>query len=124
MNDQISQLSQLIQQKRPNISTSSVRTYRSLLKSLYSTVCKKDELPLKDFLAKEKEILKEISTYPLARAKTSLSALYIVTGNDAYRRDMIELCKEDNDNIVKQEATEKQKENWVSQEEIKAKWDE
>ena len=49
---------ELIKQKRPNITPSSVRTYRSLLKTLYDTVCgDKSNVNFNDFLKREKEIL-------------------------------------------------------------------
>jgi hypothetical protein len=76
------------------------------------------------FLTQEKVILKQLSEYPIPRAKTTLSALFIVSGNDAYRSSMVDLCKEDNEVQLKQEATEKQKESWITQEDVKEKWEE
>ena len=73
-----SEITNLIRHKRPNITASSVRTYRSLLSTLYDTVCGKSNVPLDDFLKREKEILDALKSYPLSRAKTTLSALYIV----------------------------------------------
>ena len=117
------EITELIQQRRPKISQSSVRTYRSLLFTLYETVCgNKSNLTFDEFLKKEKEILDVVKGYPLARAKTCLSALLIVSGNDAFRRDMIELSEKDKAQLEKQEATDKQKDNWVTQDEIREKW--
>jgi hypothetical protein len=100
-----------------------VRTYRSLLATLYDTICgDKSNVSFHDFLKREKEILEIVKTYPLARAKTCLSALFIVSGNDAFRRDMIKLCETDTEQQEKQEASEKQKDNWVTQNEIREKW--
>jgi hypothetical protein len=114
---------ELIKQKRPNITPSSVRTYRSLLKTLYDTVCgDKSNVNFNDFLKREKEILQTVKTYPLARAKTCLSALFIVSGNEVFKRDMIKMCETDTEQLEKQEATDKQKDNWVSQSEIREKW--
>jgi hypothetical protein len=117
------EITKQIQERRPNITQSSVRTYRSLLATLYDTICgDKSNVSFHDFLKREKEILEIVKTYPLARAKTCLSALFIVSGNDAYRRDMIELCDKDKEQLERQEASEKQKDNWVSQNEIREKW--
>jgi hypothetical protein len=117
------ELTELIQARRPNISLSSVRTYRSLLSTLYDTICgSKSNVSFDEFLKKEKDILDELKKYPLARAKTTLSALYIVSNNDAYKRDMLKLCAEDTEQQEKQESTAKQKANWITQEEIKEKY--
>jgi hypothetical protein len=56
--------------------------------------------------------------------KTSLSALYILTNNDKYKEIMLEDCKKTNDFYKEQTKNDKEKENWMSFDEIKAKYDE
>lgn len=112
-------ITKMIKQNRPNISDSSLLTYTSLLNSLYKSLFKNE----KDFdeksFDKTEEILEHIKDKPLASKKTILSALYVLTNNPKYQKHMIDGANEYNLKEKEQKMTEKQKENWVSQDEIK-----
>jgi hypothetical protein len=54
------EITELIKSKRPNISTSSVQTYRSLLKSLYTSISKKTDIPFADFFNTRESDIKAI----------------------------------------------------------------
>lgn len=112
-------ITKMIKQNRPNISDSSLLTYTSLLNSLYKSLFKNDKDFDETLFDKTEEILEHVKDKPLASKKTILSALYVLTNNPKYQKHMIDGANEYNLKEKEQKMTEKQKENWVSQEEIK-----
>jgi hypothetical protein len=75
-------------------------------------------------------VLKERQTYnPIydtkndQTKKTSLSALYVLTKDDEYKKAMTTVMAEVNANYKLQKKTPKQEENWLSQDEIKSVYD-
>ena len=112
-----------ILKNRPNLSENSLKTYVSILSSLSKKIDKdNDDI---NFFKKEKDKIIEFIKLQkqVQTKKTELSALYILTGNDEYQKDMIVLCKEQEDIYKTQTKTDKQKENWKTQEEIKDVYD-
>ena len=112
-------LKDTIKKNRPNLSESSIRTYTSILKNLYAHVFPTDkEIDLEKFNETSKiiDFLKDI---PFQRRKTYLSALYILSKNTEYQQLMLADIKETKEQDDKQEMTESEKANWISQEEIK-----
>jgi integrase len=114
-------LKQFIQEKRPNLSTSSITTYNSILTNLYKKVFGDKEIETKKFNETDK-ILKHLEDLPPNKRKSVLSALVIITSNADYREKMNNDIKDYNDEIGKQEKTESQEQNWVSQDEVREKF--
>jgi hypothetical protein len=112
-------IKQIIKKNRPNISDSSLLTYVSLLNSLYKSLFKNDKNFSETLFNKTDEVLEHIKDKPLASKKTVLSALYVLTENPKYRDHMITDATKYNSEQKEQKLTDKQKENWVSQDEIK-----
>jgi len=110
-------IKELIKDKRPKLSASSVKTYGSILKNLWLSTFDNNNFDSKKF-DDTKSILKTLSSVDKRTRKTMLSALVVITDNKAYRDLMLEDIKEYNEDIGKQEKDEKQKESWVSSEEI------
>lgn len=107
---------------RPNLNEKTTKTYVSLLFNLH----KKLEAKLDDisWFQKEKNlILKHLENIPNNSRKTLLSALYVLTNDKEYQNDMIKLCKIVNDEYKTQTKSEKQDKNWISMDEIKAKYE-
>ena len=111
-------LSEIIQDARPSLSPESVKTYTSILSSLHRKVFKTDVINIKDFddSAKILKFLKDVK--PNVR-KTILSALFVITSNAVYRKDMLDDIKSYNEQESKQIKNEKQTESWVSTDDIK-----
>jgi len=82
------EIKNLIIKKRPNLSEQSIRTYTSLLKGIYSNVFPNKNFDEENFNEVHK-ILHYIHEIPVNRRKTTLSALVIITNNDAYRKVML-----------------------------------
>jgi len=120
-------LASFILEKRPKLSQSSVNTYCSLIRRLYKQVFPKDEEIDTDKLISHKD---EVIEYlknglkPKGRA-TMLAAIVVVTDKDeAYRNMMLKDIKSKETETDKQELTDKQKANWLTQEAIKERLDE
>jgi hypothetical protein len=112
-------ITKMIKDNRPNISDSSLLTYVSLLNSLYKSLFKNDKSFDEKAFNKTDDVLEHIKDRGLASKKTILSALYVLTNNEKYRDHMITDATKYNTEQKEQKLTEKQRENWVSQDEIK-----
>ena len=113
-------LAEILKEKRPTLSNNSVKTYTSVLKSLHAKVFgSTTPLSLDNFQQTEK-ILDALSDKTPETRKTTLSALVVLTNNNKYRQKMMEDIQEHIHNIEEQQKTQKQIENSISQDEIKA----
>jgi integrase len=113
-----------LKENRPQISESSIKTYTSYLVSINK---KMDGTKTLDFYkTRNKDIIKYIeeNMKSVQSQKTLLSALFVITQNDEYRKVMMELCKKVNDNYKEQKLTDKQKEHRITFDEVKAKVEE
>ncbi len=115
-------LKDFIKEKRPSLSESSITTYSSLLRSLYKKIWEGEVEPKK--FKETKKVLQALKDVPPNKRKTTLSALVIATGDEAYRDLMLSDIKAYNQSITKQEKTEAQEKSWVTQEEVKQKYNE
>jgi integrase len=116
-------IKEYIHQKRPTLSKSSLTTYASILKNLFSKVFGDGTIDFKRFDETDKVIafLKDI---PANRRKTILSSLVIITDKKPYRDLMLEDVRTYNADIHKQEKTEEQQESWVNTNQVKEIFDE
>ena len=64
-----------------------------------------------------------MNSKPAVTRKTILSALFILTGNGEYQKQMLSDCKDVNTLYKQQKKTDKQEENWMTIEEIKNIYD-
>ena len=104
---------------RPSLSESSLKTYNSILHNLHFGLYDDERVPkMKDF-KDVKRITDYLKDKPIGSRKTILSALYVLTRLSDYKDDMLDDIQEYREDIDKQEKTETQTENWVTQEKIK-----
>ena len=83
-----------IKKNRDKLSASSLKTYVSTLFNLHKKIGSNDDT-LK-FFNNSTDILKYLEQKPASTRKTILSALFVLTGDDAYRALMLTDCKEVN----------------------------
>jgi len=115
-------ISSAIEKARPNLSASSVKTYTSILSSLYKKVFGTEEPDLHRF-NDAKAILEHLKDKEPARRKTILSALVVLTGNDAFKVQMghdVAMFNQDNQ---KQIMSDKQRASDISPEQVRAVFD-
>ena len=112
-----SKIKDYIKEKRNTLSASSLTTYASILKNLYTKVFDDTEYDMKKFdnTKKVMEYLKDVAPN---KRKTTLSALVIITNDKEYRDAMLSDVRDYNKDISKQVKTEAQSENWVENKEI------
>jgi len=107
-------LSDEIKKLRPNLNEKSVKTYTSILNSIAKQLQLKN---VKDF-NKTKEILEHLKDMPGSIRKTRLSALLVITGNDDYKKQMLEDINNYNKDKKNGNKNEKETEAWMTKEEI------
>lgn len=110
-------IKEYIKEKRPSLSDSSLTTYSSILRSLYKKLHGNGEIDFSKFNEAD-TILEHLKELTPNKRKTILSALVIVTDNKKYRDQMLNDVRDYNKEISKQEKTETQEENWVTQKEV------
>ena len=115
-------LEEKIMERRPKLGISSVKTYLSILTSLYKNMQGTDD-SINWFSDNHKSILEYLEDKNKQTKKTILSALFVLTGKEEYRSVMMEVMKSVNDTYKEQKKNEKQTENWISTEDITAKYD-
>ena len=120
MSDLKSLLQEKIKENRPNLSSSSVKTYISILSNLYKKL--NGDGNIEWFERENNEILKYLDDKNDQTQKTTLSALFILTNLKEYQTVMNTIMKKVNDNYKDQKMNEKQKDNLISVNEIKEKY--
>jgi uncharacterized protein YoxC len=116
-------LNEILKQKRPNLSVSSLYSYSSTLRGLHKRVFGDTDIDVKNF-NKVDIIMKDLETKPATVRKTILAILYVLTGIEDYQKQMTDDIKSYNEEVDKQEMNEKQKDAHLSQEEIFTKFKE
>lgn len=113
-----------LKENRPNISDSSVKTYSSILKSLfYKHHDKKDDIDCKWF-NNEEHIINLLKDKPASTRKTTYAALVAISKeNEKYKKAMMSDSKIYQDFVEKQIKTKTQDENWKSYDEIQKIYD-
>jgi hypothetical protein len=105
-----------LKKKRDTLSESSIKTYGSILTTLHKKLFG-DDIDVANF-KKETEIVKYLEDLAPNKVKTTLSALVVLTDNKKYREIMLDKISKYNQEINKQEKTEKQESNWITQQDI------
>jgi hypothetical protein len=114
----------LIKERKPDLSEKSVKAYLSTLKNLYKKVFKDDEeIDFKKF-DKYEEFLEFLKDKEHNKRKSILSALItIATDAEAirkYKALMLKDIEKNKDDKMENTKNEKEKENWIEQDEIKS----
>ena len=111
-----------IRHNRPNLGASSLKTYVSILSNLHKNL-KATGDDIDWFNKEEEEIMHFLKEKPAQTRKSVLSALFVLTGNDAYRELMLKDCEVVNAQYKEQKKSTKETENWISTEQIRGIYD-
>lgn len=113
-------LKEKLKQKRSNLSEATLKTYNSVLKSLWKKMHKDEEFDINKLTMKSvKPFLDDMI---LSTRKTTLSALYVLTEDDDFRKMMLDDIETTNNINSKQEMNEKQKNSYISQADLHNKF--
>jgi len=110
-----------LKKRKPNMSANSIKTYNSLLRSVYKNVFgNTNDVSLKQF-EDHKKIMEFLNEKSFGTRKTYLAALvYIAPDVAEYKKQMMEDIKEYNVETSKSELTDKLENSAINQEEIEA----
>jgi hypothetical protein len=108
-----------IKKSKPNISAGSLKTYNSLLRSVYKGAFGATDKPDVDNFKKSKEVMEFLVTKPYNVRKTYLAALLCVAPDEkVFKETMMTDIKSYSDTVKKEEMTTKLEQSSISQEEI------
>jgi integrase len=109
----------IIKKTKPNASANSIKTYNSLLRTIYKNVFGNDKEPdIKNF-SKSKEILDWLNQKPYNTRKTYLAALVSIEPNEPkYKAMMLEDVNKYNEEVSKSEMTDKLENAAINEDEI------
>lgn len=110
---------QLIKEKRPDLKDGSVKTYNSILSSLWKKLFKDESIDLSRLNDIEKMTEYAESQNSNSTRKVVYAILFSMTGIQDYRDKMIDTQQQINEVYADQTRTEKQEEKHVSQTELK-----
>ena len=117
-------IKEILKDKRPNLSDSSLTTYNSILRNLYKKVFPDDkETHLQKFDEPDK-ILTYLKDVEPNKRKTVLSALVVLTSNEKYRQHMLTDIEKYSQLIKQQIKSPAQEANWVTMDEVRARFKE
>lgn len=114
-----------LKKSRNSLSDGSIKTYKSILSTLYKKITEKKSIDESDnlqeyFCKKPKETLKFLNDLTPAKRKTTLSALVVLCSSNEKSKDIYrEQLLDDSDKYKEEQKknsndmTEKQKENWI-----------
>jgi len=110
-----------LKKRKPNMSANSVKTYNSLLRSVYKNVFGNiNDVQMKNF-SDHKKIMEFLNEKSFGTRKTYLAALVCIAPDVAeYKKQMMEDIKEYNVETSKSELTDKLENSAINQEEIEA----
>jgi len=118
------QLKELIKTKRSNLTEGSIKTYISMLTNLYKKINNNKEFDHKFFISNPNEVINHLKDKEPKNRKTILSALVVLCDGssscDKYRKLMLSDAEKANKEAETQIKTDKQNDNWVSFENVKA----
>jgi len=117
MNTEI--LKQTIRENRPAISDSSIRTYVSILSNLYRRVFPDDTAYDVKKFSDAKTFINYLKDTEYNKRKTILASLVVISNSKDYNTLMLEDIEKNKADQLKQEKTQKQKDNWLEFDEIK-----
>lgn len=108
-----------LKKRKPDMSVNSIKTYNSLLRSVYKNVFGNiNDIQMKNF-SDHKQIMKFLDEKTFGTRKTYLAALVCIAPDVAeYRKQMLSDIKEYNDETSKSELTTKLETSAINQEEI------
>lgn len=115
------EIAEKLKRERPNLSASSLKTYVSILYNLKKKLDGDDSLK---FFDEDDKILESLASKEPQTRKTTLSALFVLTGKSSYNDLMLQDCRHTNEIYKEQKKSKKQEEGWMTIKEIQTIYDE
>jgi hypothetical protein len=106
------ELKEILKNKRKKLSENSLKTYVSILSNIYKNVFGEGEMDMENF-NKYDDIMKYLEDKGLSTRKTSLSALYVLTDDKRYKKEMLKDIRKYDKEQNTREMSDKMKESWI-----------
>lgn len=123
MSSPIGLLKEQIKKNRPTISNASLLTYSSLLRSMYMSHNESVDDMNVEWFKNPVHIIQALEDKPHHTRKTAIASLMALIGKEGVDKRIIDMMVADKNSIkqkyTSQEMSDKQKENWMSMDEIK-----
>jgi hypothetical protein len=117
----INELKETIMRNRPKLATSTIKSYVSILKSLYQQIFPSDTtIDISKYQNTDKFVTYLMANYDSSVRKQYFSTLVVLTENEIYRTQMMQDVAEVREMQSDNQMTEKQQENQVTKKEIDA----
>ena len=121
MNQDYEQIEEMLRNKRDDLSKGSLRTYARVLHSFNKRMYDDSFIDGQRYIEDKEKIIKDLADKKPNSIRTLLSAIILITEDNQFRQLMSQKIYEHRKFIDKNEMTEKQKENWISKEEVEEK---
>ena len=121
-NKTMSGIIEQLNKNRPNLTTSSLKSYESTIRTLFKNL-EGEGNPVDFFINEQPKVIKFLDTFTPLKRKMRLASLVSLTSHDPkvsekYQQQMIKDIKTTNAELEEQKRTPTQRQNWISQEEI------
>lgn len=117
----MSSIKEILKANRPNLSEKTLYSYSSTLSSLYKKVFGSNDVEVEKFDTDIDKVIAELESKPASSRRSVYAMLYVLTNNNKYQKEMLDDIKSYTEDTQQQEMSEKQKENFQSQDDIKIK---
>ena len=111
-------IKKIIQDKRPSLSEGSLKTYCSLIKSVFVSAYPEDKEFDVGKLKNIPHVMAAVHKFSVAKQRTCLASLVVITGVEEYKTHMMEMNKEASAINATGEKNEKQAANWIDKSQI------
>lgn len=117
----MSSIKEILKENRPNLSEKTLYSYSSTLSSLYKKVFGSNDVEVEKFDTDIDKVIAELENKPASSRRSVYAMLYVLTNNNKYQKEMMDDIKSYTEDTQQQEMSEKQKDNFQSQDDIKMK---
>lgn len=108
-----------ILENKPGLKDSSIKTYLSNLKRVFNEISDTKDLDYNFFIENKDLIIGYLYNLDINPRKSLLSSLVVLTNDTDYKEYLSDTLAEYDTKLKKNEKSQKEKDNWVTQEEIK-----
>jgi hypothetical protein len=115
-------IQEVLRKNKPDVKESSIKTYSNII----GKICKNLELFFEEdvFIRNKAKVMEYLKNIPISTQRSVISAI-IAIHPDEHFKELLDRANEDyNAQKATGEATQKERDNWVTQDEIKDKLDE
>jgi len=118
----MSSIQEVLRKNKPNVKESSIKTYSNIV----GKICKNLELYFEEdvFIRNKARVMEYLKNIPISTQRSVISAIIAIHEDEDFKELLDRANADYNAEKATGEATQKERDNWVTQDEIKDKLDE